>query len=89
MAAGLEAEDRNLGGEQEVERRMSGAAAAQDEVARLRDDRLGGQAAMNHLRPDRQTARVPLVARVEHGDERPGVEQEVPRGAAAGRGATR
>ena len=49
-------------------------AATERQMAGFSDDCLGGHAPLHELRKRLDTSLVPLVARVEHGDERPGVE---------------
>ena len=73
MPAALDAEYGDARAEQELEW-CPGTSATERQMAGFSDDCLGGHAPLHELRKRLDTSLVPLVARVEHGDERPGVE---------------
>lgn len=79
MSRCVEADDGNVGRQQEFERFARGRATAQYEVACFRDDGFDRYAAVDERRPVFGTSRMPLVARIEHGDERSRVEQDIAR----------
>lgn len=72
-----EAEDRNASRREKPNRSAGRGPSAKREMTRFRYDGFSGDATVDDLGPHRGTRAVPLVPRVEHGDERPGVEQHV------------
>ena len=79
LEADLEPEDGDAGRQQEFQRQGGRGSAATDEVTGFGHDGLRRQAAIEEGVPESDTSRVPLVTRIECGDDGAGVQQDVAR----------
>ena len=73
MSTALDAKHRDARGEEKLEW-CPRASATDREMARFSDDGFGRDASLHEVGKRRDTPLVPLITRIEHGDERPGIE---------------
>ena len=83
MSTTFDAKDGDARGEEKLEW-CPRPSAADREMARFSHDGVGRYAPLHEVGKRRDTPFMPLVTRIEHGDERPGIEQHVARSSWAG-----
>ncbi len=74
----VERDDRDAGGQREIDGQLRCGARAPDEVAGFGEHGLRRHAPRDELGPLYQTGVAPLVAGIQGRDQRPGIEQYVP-----------